>query len=92
MKLDCGSRGPLISVLNRCAQATVLLACLVSLVDSAPLPLPTNPATACGPAVTRAWSQQYPSCPRAILGNSVIYNTPEVDPGTTCPLLRKMFV
>ncbi|KAL0043416.1 hypothetical protein WJX79_004171 [Trebouxia sp. C0005] len=50
----------------------------------APLPLPTNPATACGPAVTIAWSQQYPSCPRAILGNSVIYNTPEIDPDDEC--------
>ena len=88
-KLDSGSRGPFIPVLNRCAQATVILACLV---DSAPLSLPTNPTTACGPAVTRAWSQQYPSCPRAILGNSVTYNTPEIDPGTPCPVLRKMLV
>lgn len=67
-----------LTVSSRSAYAVLFLACLVT---SAPLTLPTDPATACGPTVTTAWSQEYPSCPRAILGNSVIYNTPIIDPG-----------
>lgn len=39
-----------------------------------PLPLPADPAIACGPDVTRAWTRDYPSCARALLGNAIIYN------------------
>lgn len=46
-----------------------------------PLPLPANPATDCGLAVIRRWSKDYPQCMQSILGNSLIYNEPFVDPG-----------
>ena len=72
---------------RRCALAAAFLACFA---EAAPLPLPANPATACGPAVTTAWSQEYPSCPRAMLGNSVIYNSPEIDPGTRTSLTTSL--
>ena len=64
---------------------SVLIAILVAFLHLAaaqtPLPLPADPATACSTDVTKQWSREYPSCMQAILGNTVIYNTPTVDPG-----------
>ena len=67
---------------NISIQTAIILASFQQVVSQTPLPLPANPATDCGLEVTRQWSREYPQCMQSILGNSLIYNEPLVDPGT----------
>ena len=72
------------SWMTKASCAVVLLAvCLQAAYgqDGTPLPLPADPETACGPAVTKQWSSEYPSCAKAILGGSITYEG-TYDPGT----------
>lgn len=62
----------------------IVVASLHLVASQTPLPLPADPSVDCSTDVTRQWSREYPQCMQAILGNTVIYNTPLVDPDEEC--------
>lgn len=66
---------------NMSVQIAIIVASLQLVASQTPLPLPANPAVDCGLDVTRQWSRDYPQCMQSVLGNSIIYNSPAVDPG-----------
>lgn len=65
-------------------QIAIVVASLQLVASQTPLPLPANPAVDCGLDVTRQWSKDYPQCMQSILGNSIIFNSPTVDPDEQC--------
>lgn len=67
---------------NSTVQIAIIFAAFELVASQTPLPLPANPAMDCGLEVTRQWSKDYPQCMQSILGNSLIYNEPLMDPGT----------
>ncbi|KAL3134757.1 hypothetical protein ABBQ32_007750 [Trebouxia sp. C0010 RCD-2024] len=69
---------------NITVQIAMFLAYFESVASQTPLPLPANPAVDCGLEVTRQWSKDYPQCMQSILGNSLIYNEPLIDPDQGC--------